>query len=94
MNLRRILLSCLCLAVFAGVTVAVWLYVDNMREEYRHLRAVEAQNRQRLDEAERELRREEVILQRLRTDPAYVEQQIRRRLGYAKPDDVIFKFDQ
>jgi cell division protein FtsB len=84
----------LYLVVFLGVSVAAWLYFDDARKEYRHLREVEAQNRMRLDEAERELRREEVILQRLRTDPAYVEQQIRRRLGYAKPDDVIFKFEQ
>jgi len=90
-NLRRLLL-CLYLAVFAGVSIAAWLYFDDAQKEYQHLRAVEAQNRLRLDEAERELQREEVILQRLRTDPAYVEQQIRRRLGYARPDDVIFKF--
>ena len=84
----------LYLVVFLGVSIAVWVYFDDARKEYRHLEEVEAQNRMRLDEAERELRREEVILQRLRTDPAYVEQQIRRRLGYAKPDDVIFKFEQ
>jgi len=92
-TIRRFLL-CLYLVVFAGVSFAAWLYFDDARKEYGHLREVEARNRTRLDEAERELRREEVILQRLRTDPAYVEQQIRRRLGYAKPDDVIFKFEQ
>lgn len=93
MNLRRFLVI-LYLAVFVGVSMAAWLYFDNAREEYQHLKKVEEQNRVRLEEAERELQREQVILQRLRTDPAYVEQQIRRRLGYAKPDDMIFKFDQ
>jgi len=30
---------------------------------------------------------------RLRTDPAYVERVIRRQLGYAKPDEFIFRFE-
>jgi cell division protein FtsB len=92
-NLRRFL-TVLYLAVFAGVSFAAWQYFDNAQKEYRQMKTMEEKNRQRLDEAERELRREEVILQRLRTDPAYVEQQIRLRLGYAKPDDMIFKFEQ
>ena len=37
---------------------------------------------------------QEKILQRLRTDPAYVERVIRRKLGYAKPDEYIFRFDE
>ena len=35
----------------------------------------------------------EASLRRLRTDPAFVEQQIRRNLGYAKPDEIIFRFE-
>lgn len=93
MNLRRLLL-CLYLAVFAGVSIAAWVYFDDAQKEYAHLKATEARNRMRLEAAERELRQENIILQRLRTDPAYVEQQIRRRLGYAKPDEGIFKFEQ
>jgi cell division protein FtsB len=38
------------------------------------------------------LNEQEKILQRLRTDPDYVEMVIRRRLGYAKPDEYIFRF--
>jgi cell division protein FtsB len=36
---------------------------------------------------------QEIVLQRLRTDPAYVEKVIRRKLGYAKPDEFIFRFE-
>ncbi|MBP9914392.1 MAG: septum formation initiator family protein, partial [Opitutaceae bacterium] len=33
------------------------------------------------------------ILDRLRNDPEYVEKVIRRRVGYAKPDEFIFRFE-
>jgi cell division protein FtsB len=33
------------------------------------------------------------MLERLRSDPAYVEMVIRRRMGYAKPDEFIFRFE-
>ena len=92
-NLRRLILF-VYLVSFAGLGVAAWMYFAEARAEYNHLSQIEAQNRRRLDAAELELKREEVVLQRLRTDPAYVEQQIRRRLGYARPDDTIFRFEE
>ena len=33
-------------------------------------------------------------LKRLRTDHAYVEKVIRRKLGYAKPEEYIFRFEE
>ena len=44
--------------------------------------------------AEDALRAKELILQRLQTDPAYVEKVIRMNLHYAKPDELIFRFDE
>jgi cell division protein FtsB len=93
MNLRRLFVM-LYLALFAGVGVMAALYFEDTREEYARYKAVEARDRQRLDEAERRLHRQEEVLQRLRTDPAFVEQQIRRSLGYAKPDEMIFRFEE
>ena len=46
-----------------------------------------------LAEAQLKLREQEKILDRLRTDPAYVELVIRRQLGYAKPEEMIFRFE-
>jgi cell division protein DivIC len=91
-NLRRVILT-LYLAIFAGLTITAGVYFMDAKEEYDRLKAVEVRNRGRLDEAERELRDEEKILNRLRTDRAYVERVIRRKLGYAKPDESIFRFD-
>ena len=42
---------------------------------------------------EGELREQQRTLERLRTDPDFVEKIIRQRLGYAKPGDLIFRFD-
>ena len=53
----------------------------------------EATSRRRLAEAEAKLREQEKILERLRNDPVYVEKVIRRRLGYAKPEEFIYRFE-
>lgn len=64
------------------------------RVEYMHLKQIQEKDKRRLEAAQKELDREQVILQRLRTDPAFVEQQIRMKLGYTKPDELIFRFEQ
>jgi cell division protein FtsB len=45
-------------------------------------------------EVETKLAEQELVLERLRSDPAYVERVIRRRLGYAKPDEFVFRFEE
>ncbi len=92
MLLRRIVIA-LYLMVFLAIGAASGVYFLQAREEYNRLRRIEAENRRRLDEAEARLREQEKILERLRTDPVYVEKVIRRRLGYAKPDEFIFRFE-
>jgi cell division protein FtsB len=49
--------------------------------------------KERLRVAEERLAHQEEQLRRMREDPAYVELVIRRRLGYAKPDELIFRFE-
>lgn len=92
MNLRRLIFS-LYLAFFAAISVAAGLFFLDAREEYLRLRAIQVEDIRRLGEAEARLRDQEIILQRLRTDPAYVEKVIRRKLGYARPDETIFRFE-
>ena len=78
------------LGVIAGLAVVL----SQTKAEYARLREVEAQTRQRLNEVETRLAEQEMVLERLRTDPSYVEMVIRRRLGYAKPDEFVFRFDE
>jgi cell division protein DivIC len=61
--------------------------------EYAQLQRVEAETRQRLAQAEERLKRQERVLERLRTDPAYVEKVIRRQMLYARPDEFLFRFE-
>jgi cell division protein FtsB len=93
MTLRRFILV-LFLVFFAGIGVASGLYFYDAREEHNRLKAIEAGDRRRLAEVEAQLAEQERILDRLRTDPGYVEKVIRRKLGYAKPDEVIYRFEE
>jgi cell division protein FtsB len=69
-----------------------YLFLD-ARHEYSRLMQVEALNRQRLSDVQERLKTQERVLDRLRNDPTYVEQVIRRKLGYAKPDESIYRFE-
>lgn len=91
MNLRRLIVI-LYLLLFVGIAVGSGVFFWRSRQEYQHLRKAEQMARVRLAEAQQKLREQEVILHRLRNDPAYVEMVIRRHLGYAKPGEQIFLF--
>jgi len=91
-SLRRIIVT-VYLLLFLAVGAASGVYFLQAREEYNRLREQEAASRRRLAEAEAKLLEQEKILERLRHDPVYVEKVIRRRLGYAKPDEFIFRFE-
>lgn len=90
--LHRILLA-FCALVSVGVITGLAVVLSQTRAEYARVRQTEAQVRQRLAEVEVRLAEQEVVLDRLRNDPAYVEAVIRRRLGYAKPEEFVFRFE-
>jgi cell division protein FtsB len=91
--LNRLLLL-VCALVAAGVLAGLTVVLAQTRAEYERVRETEAQTRARLAEVEARLAEQELVLERLRTDPAYVEMVIRRRLGYAKPEEFVFRFNE
>ena len=91
-NLRRFIFA-LYLALIVGIALAGGLYFMEAREEYNRLKTIQAESRRRVAEAELRLKYQEQVLERLRTDPAYVEKVIRRKLGYARPEDYVFRFE-
>ncbi|MDB6094803.1 MAG: Septum formation initiator [Verrucomicrobia bacterium] len=93
MNLRRLIIS-VYLLLFVGVGTASALFFWQARAEYTQLRQQEAASRRRLVEIEAKLKEQDKIIERLRTDPVYVEKVIRRKLHYAKPDEFIFRFEE
>lgn len=92
MTLRRLIVA-VYLLLFLALSVASGVYFWEAREEYNRLKQIEAASRRRLAELEARLVEQEKILERLRNDPVYVEKVIRRRLGYAKPEEFIFRFE-
>lgn len=92
MNSRRLILS-LFVAVFVAVAVISGTFFWQTRQEYGRLLVQEAQSRHRLAEAQLKLQEQQRVLDRLRSDPGYVDTVIRRKLGYAKPDEMIFRFE-
>jgi cell division protein DivIC len=90
--LNRLFLAA-CVLVAAGVLTGLAVVLSQTRAEYTRLLDLERQTRHRLAEVETRLAEQELTLERLRTDPAYVESVIRRRLGYSKPDEFVFRFN-
>lgn len=92
MKFRRFIIS-FYLLLFVSVAAGSAGFFWQTRAEYMRLKQIEADSRTRLAMAEERLREQQRVLDRLRNDPGYVEMVIRRRLGYAKPDEIIFRFE-
>jgi cell division protein FtsB len=93
MPIRQIIVT-IYLLLFLSVGAGSAMFFWQTRQEYNQLRQVELATQRRLTEAEERLREQQNVLQRLRTDPAYVEMKIRQRLGYARPEEFIFRFEE
>lgn len=79
--------------VFVALAVGSGTFFWQTKVEYDRLKEVERVTQERFLVAEQQLADQKEMLRRLQEDPAYVEMVIRRRLGYAKPDELIFRFD-
>jgi cell division protein FtsB len=77
--------------IFAGVALLSGMF---SYQEYAQLRRMEADTRQRLAQAEQRMKEQEHVLERLRNDPAFVKKIIRLQLRYAKPSELIFRFEE
>jgi cell division protein FtsB len=92
MTARRVIIW-----IYAGIFVGLGLlsggFFFQTYQEYAQLQRVEVEGRQHLAQAQQRLKEQEVVLDRLRHDPAYVKKIIRQQLRYAKPSELIFRFD-
>ena len=92
MNLSKVILG-LFGAAFVAVTLFAVSFFVQMHRDITALRAQEATNQRRLAEAEAKLAAQEKYLDQLRHDPALVERLIRQKLGYAKGEEFVFRFE-
>ena len=88
------LINGLFAVLFTAVTLWAVTFFVQMHRELKALRAQEEANRRRLAAAEAKLHEQEQYLERLRRDPALVERIIRQKLGYAKGDEFVFRFQE
>ena len=77
-------------AIAAGSTTFFW----QTRSEYLRQKEIARVTQERLLVAEARLQEQQKTLQRLENDPKFVETLVRRRLGYVKPDELIFRFEK
>lgn len=84
----------LFIVLFIGITLWAVTFFVQMQRELKSLQAQEQANQRRLAEAEAKLQAQEKYLERLKHDPVLVEQLIRQKMAYAKPDEFIFRFEE
>jgi cell division protein FtsB len=80
-------------AVFLALSVFAGVFFYRTYGEFLNLKTQEVENRHRLADTELRLAEQRDILERLSQDPTFVERMIRDRLGYARPDEVVFRFE-
>ncbi len=78
----------IALTLFAGV-----FFVDTHREMMAQ-QAREEENQRQLTDLKKNLADQRMTLDRLNHDPAYIERVIRERLGYARTDETVIRFEQ
>jgi cell division protein FtsB len=89
---RRFIVS-LYLVLFTGFGVGAGVLFFDARAEYLQLKQIETATRQKLAVEEVRLAAQQKVLERLRSDPEFVEKSLRKRWGYARPGEVIFRFE-
>jgi cell division protein FtsB len=80
-------------ALFVGVTLWAGSFFVQMHRDYKALKAQETANQRRLSDADALLHAQEKYLDQLRHDPVVIERLIRQKLGYAKEQEFVFRFE-
>ncbi len=80
--------------LFVALTLFAGLFFLRTYGEVAGLEAQERESRQRLADLRAHLANQEQKLERLRTDPVFVERAIREKLFYARPDETVYRFER
>lgn len=93
MTLRRSVIAFYAL-LFVALTLFAGLFFLRTYAEVTALESQEREGRLRLAELRSHLTHQEEKLERLRSDPAFVERAIREKLGYARPEETVYRFER
>lgn len=80
--------------LFAAVAGWGALFFLELNRELSVLRTHEQNHQRKLAEAREKLAEQERHLERLRRDPALIEQVVRQKLGYARANEFVFRFEE
>ena len=92
MDSPRIIVTC-CFALLTGFGIWAGGQLLEARTELAQHKQAQAANEAKLAAARVRLAEQDRILQRLKSDPTFVEKVLRDRLKYARPGEVIYRFD-
>ena len=81
-----VLVLVLLIIFFSGLVIRTY-------NELKNFQIREARLEMRLLEAENEFKRKEIYSKRLLEDDEFLERVARQRLGYARPDELLFRFN-
>jgi len=79
------------LLVLGGAYAGKTIHDTQLQVE--HFRNDEKKIKDQLDDVNSQLAKYQEFLQRMETDPSFLDWVARERLNYAKPDELIFRFD-
>ncbi|MEN8661076.1 MAG: FtsB family cell division protein [Lentimonas sp.] len=84
------------LLMLLGMLVVLVLFFSSLilqtYREYKNFRAREIRIEAKLTQARKEFEQKEAYLARLLEDPEFLERVVRERLGYSRPDELLFRF--
>ncbi len=84
------------LLMLVGVLIALVVFFSSLivqtHREYKNFKARELRIEAKLTQARKEFEQKEAYLARLLKDPEFLERVVRERLGYARPDELLFRF--
>ena len=81
-----VLVLLLLILFFSGLVIRTY-------NELKNVQIREARLEQRLLEAENKFKRKEAYFKRLLEDEEFLERVARQRLGYARPNELLFRFN-
>lgn len=79
--------------LLVGFLAAAGAWFVEAHAEYRQLKIVEFQNEQKLAEAKRRLAEHQRVLERMKSDPAFVEKVIREKIKFFRPGEWVWRFE-
>jgi cell division protein FtsB len=79
--------------LIAAVVISFGTVLSQTLREYENFREQERRTVERLEHLRREREHKEEYLRLVLNDPGFLEKVVRERLGYVRPDETVFLFE-